>query len=150
MNRSGYTSDIGDHLEYGRWRGQVASSIKSKRGQAFLKELASAMDAMPEKVLIKNNLVDDSGNCCTIGVICKKRNIDTKEVDCSDPESVGGIVGISKQMAAEIEYWNDEVGEDLVNTGTESNPSWKWVDETPQERWKRMREWVEKHIKKDQ
>jgi len=50
MTRHGYVDDSEDTLAYGRWRAQVQSAIRGKRGQAFLKELAAAMDAMPEKL----------------------------------------------------------------------------------------------------
>lgn len=48
MSRSGYSND-GENIAM--WRGQVASAIRGKRGQAFLRELVEALDAMPEKRL---------------------------------------------------------------------------------------------------
>jgi hypothetical protein len=39
-----------------RWQGVVKSAIRGKKGQAFLKELLSALDAMPEKKLIAEEL----------------------------------------------------------------------------------------------
>lgn len=80
MSRSGYTDDYDeDPLANGRWRAQVKSAIRGKRGQAFLRELADAMDAMPEKVLIAEELVDADGDACAIGVVCKARGIDTSK-----------------------------------------------------------------------
>lgn len=143
MSRSGY-NDCDDVLAIGRWRAQVASAIRGKRGQAFLRELAAAMDAMPEKSLIANELIDEDGNCCTIGVICKLRNIDTSNVDATDPEQVGSLVGIAKQLASEIEYENDEFWKYERIPATSA---WNRVDETNEERWQRMRRWVEKNIK---
>lgn len=134
MSRSGYTDDCcEDPLMYGRWRAQVLSAIRGARGQAFLRELAAAMDAMPEKVLIANELVDEHGDCCTIGVVCKSRGLDVSKVDYDEPEEVGALVGIARQMAAEIEYENDEGF---------------YYDESPEHRWQRMRKWVESHIRK--
>ena len=131
MSRSGYTDDCDDILQYGRWQGQLKSAIRGKRGQAFLRELADAMDAMPEKVLIANELINAEGDCCTIGVVCKSRGIDVSAIDHEEPEQVGGAVGIARQLAAEIEYENDD----------------EWpCDETPEHRWKRMRKWVERHL----
>ena len=130
MSRSGYTDDC-ENLEL--YRATVERSIAGKRGQAFLRELATAMDAMPEKVLISDQLVDKDGDCCTIGVICESRGIDTSEVDYDDPQSVGDAVGISRSMAAEIEFMNDD----------------EWYgynSETPEKRWVRMRKWVEKNL----
>jgi hypothetical protein len=56
MSRSGYSDDCEDVLAWGRWRGRVASAIRGKRGQAFLKELLAALDALPEKRLVANDL----------------------------------------------------------------------------------------------
>lgn len=134
MSRSGYVNEL-DPLDLGRWRAQVKSAIRGKRGQEFLRELAVAMDAMPEKVLIASELVNDDGDCCTIGVVCKARGLDVSKVDPEAPEQVGALVGIARQMAAEIEFENDDNG-------------WHYGrgQETPQERWQRMRKWVDKNL----
>lgn len=127
MSRSGYSEDCDDiHL----YRATVERAIRGKRGQVFLKELAAAMDAMLEKRLIRSELIEESGSVCTIGVVCKARGLDVSNVDVEDTEAVGELVGISKSMAAEIEFENDEVRE----------------HETPEERWVRMRKWVDKNL----
>lgn len=136
MSRSGYVDYCDDPLQLGRWRAQVKSAIRGRRGQAFLRELAKEMDAMPEKVLIADELINAEGDCCTIGVVCKARNVDVSNVDYDDPEAVGATVDIARQLAAEIEYENDE------------NGPWNG-SETPKERWQRMRKWVDKHLKSE-
>ena len=155
MSRSGYVDDVEDNLAAGRWKAQVKSAIRGKRGQAFLRELAAAMDAMPVKELIANELVSAEGQCCTIGVVCKARGVDVSAVDPEEPEQVAVAVGISHQMAAEIEYLNDELGyryekvvEEKPADGPHWHPGFRWdrVDEDPAERWKRMRAWVEKQL----
>lgn len=132
MSRHGYSDDL-DVLDLGRYRGQVKSAIRGKRGQAFLRELAAAMDAMPEKALIAEELIDDEGQCCTIGVVCKARGIDVSKIDHEEPEQVGAAVGIARQLAAEIEYENDDGG-------------WR---ETDEQRWQRMRRWVDSQLLKE-
>jgi hypothetical protein len=144
MSRSGYTDDNDDPLATGRWRAQVNSAIRGKRGQSFLRELAAAMDAMPEKVLITDELIDEHGDCCTIGVVCKNRSIDIGGIDYNEPEEIANAVGIAKQLVAEIEYENDECGVRFERIpGT-----WDWDKkvETPEERWQRMRRWVQSKI----
>ena len=129
MSRSGYSDDC----EYmGLYRGAVDRAFAGKRGQSFLKELADAMDAMPEKKLISDELITSNGEMCTIGVVCKARGIDVSGVDVEDAECVGKLVGIARSMAAEIEYMNDEQGK---------------YDETPENRWTRMRKWIQSEIK---
>lgn len=132
MSRSGYVDDL-DQQTLNLYRGTVARSIRGKRGQAFLRELADAMDAMPEKVLIAEELINAEGDCCTIGVLCKSRGLDVGKIDYSDPESVGDAVGIARCLAAEIEFEND-------------GDFW-FSNETPEQRWERMRRWVDRNLK---
>ena len=130
MSRSGYTDDGEDGLALGRWRAQVRSAIRGKRGQAFLKELIDALDAMDVKALIAEELVATDGAVCAIGAVCKARGLDVRGVDYDSPEDVAATVGIASQMVAEIEYENDE-------------GAWK---ETDEQRWDRMRRWAESNI----
>jgi hypothetical protein len=130
MSRSGYSDDY-EHMNI--YRATVERSINGKRGQAFLRELASAMDDMPVKRLISNELVTEQGDVCAIGVVCKKRGLDAN-IDVEDRDQVARLVGISPSMAAEIEFENDE-----------GYPAYK---ETPEEKWTRMRKWVDEQIRK--
>lgn len=132
MSRSGYVDDFDDPLVLGRYRQAVKRAIEGRRGQAFLRELADAMDAMPEKALIADELIDSEGSCCAIGVVCQSRGIDVSAVDPSCPASVGELVGIAKSMAAEIEFENDQ--------------DFYFCDESPERRWERMRKWVDDQL----
>lgn len=144
MSRHGYTDYIEDELAAGRWKGRVKSAIRGKRGQAFLKDLAAAMDEMPVKELIREELIDEDGQCCTIGVVCKARGLDVSRVDYEDSDAVGKLVDIAGPMAAEIEYWNDDGGD---RWGPDASGKWGTIYETDAERWARMREWVAKQIR---
>lgn len=123
MSRSNYVEDY-DHMNL--YRSAVERAIKGKRGQAFLKELAASLDAMPDKRLISYELISKTGEVCAIGAYCKAKGIDVRGVDVEDPDMIGRLVGISRSMAAEIEYENDEVSE----------------SQTPEQRWIRMRKWI--------
>jgi hypothetical protein len=57
MSRSGYCEDMDDQWAHIRWRGAVTSAIRGRRGQAFLREMLAALDAMPEKRLVAGALV---------------------------------------------------------------------------------------------
>ncbi len=132
MSRSGYSDDY-DSNYANLYRGIVDRAFKGKRGYAFLVELAKAMDETPKENqrLIAHDLVRKDGEVCAIGVVCKARGLDVSKVDIEDAESVGKAVGISRSMAAEIEYMNDEFGR---------------TNETPEERWIRMRKWIQECI----
>lgn len=129
MSRSGYNDDCGG-WDLIRWRGAVSSALKGKRGQAFLVELRDALDAMPDKRLIADSLQAE-GEFCTIGVVGAKRGVDMAVLDPDDREAVGEAFGISPAMASEIVFMNDEGS---------------WQAETPEQRWQRMRKWVESNI----
>ena len=139
MSRSGYSTDL-DEAALNLYRGNVERAIKGKRGQAFLQELARALDEMPEKKLIVGDLVSEDGSVCAIGAVCKARSLDVSKVDKYDPQEVGDLVGIARPLAAEIEYLNDER---LVYNPRQVG----WIQETPEMRWQRMREWVQDQLK---
>jgi hypothetical protein len=130
MSRSGYTEDFENWATI-MYRGQVASAIRGKRGQAFLQELAEALDAMPSKRLIPNELKQE-GEVCTLGAIGVKRGITLEALDPEDPDTLAEKFGIAQQLIREIEWENDEGG----------------YDRNPEERWERMRRWVASKIKK--
>ncbi len=132
MSRSGY-NDSGDieAWDWIRWRGAVTSAMRGRRGQAFLRETLAALDAMPAKKLIAEEL-DSEGAVCTLGAVGKARGLDMSILDPQDRETVADVFGIPFSMLCEIVYENDE-GACTV--------------ETPEQRWRRMRRWVEAGIR---
>lgn len=142
MGRAGYTDDIGSQEEqwaHIRWRGQVASAIRGKRGQAFLRELVEALDAMPEKRLI-SNVLEHAGNVCAIGSVGVKRGIDMTVLDPEDPGPIAASFGIAEQLVREIEYENDE-----AYFGWDAKAG--KCTFTPEGRWKHMRAWAAAHLR---
>lgn len=125
MSRSGYSDDCGDDLGLGRWRGQVASVIRGRRGQAFLIELLEALDAMPEKRLIAGDLQRE-GNVCAIGALGVKRGIIMDDLDPKDYDTIADKFGIAHQLVQEIEFMNDDA----------------YSHVTPEVRWQGLREWT--------
>ena len=136
MSRSGYTDDDGsyDQWEVIRWRGAVESAIRGKRGQKTLKAILSAMDSLPAKRLIQNDLQSKTGtgDFCTLGVLGKARGINMDSIDPYNRNSVAAAFQIAPALASEIFYENDE--------GC-------WDEETPEQRFCRMRRWVTSHIR---
>ena len=128
MSRSGYSDDL-EILSLGRWRGQVASAIRGKRGQALLRETLAALDVMPVKELITNEL-EFAGQFCTLGVVGAARGIDMQGLDPEEYNWVAEKFDIAHQLVQEIVYLNDECGQ----------------DETSAQRWVRMRQWVASEI----
>jgi hypothetical protein len=133
VSRSGYSDDCENLALY---RGAVRSAISGKRGQAFLREMATALDAMPEKALVAGDIIASDGSCCAIGAVALARGKgpdDVAGLESEDPGEVAMFFGVARAMAAEIEYENDECG------------PWGAV-ETPEQRWIRMRAWVDEQL----
>ena len=135
MSRSGYSDEIDDQQQFAMYRGRVTSATRGKRGQAFFKALAEAMDAMPGKVLIANELQNPSGNVCAIGALGAARGIDMSVLDPDDSYAVAATFNIAEVLARETVYMNDE--------GTCNSA------ESPSARWERMRGWISSQINAD-
>ncbi|MES3011973.1 MAG: hypothetical protein V4738_14385 [Pseudomonadota bacterium] len=167
MSRSGYIEDGDDDpLAHGRWRQAVKRSLEGKRGQALLRELVEALDAMPEKVLYPGSFATAEGEFCTLGVLGAKRGTkmdDLGDEDDCDPDEVGKRFGIAPAMAAEIMYMNDEyavgmqksVDVEICGPMRPYYPEFRlhrksvsiYNERHPQERWQKMRQWALENIK---
>jgi hypothetical protein len=134
MSRSGYVDDWdGSEWDLIRWRGAVASAIRGKRGQALLRELRAALDAMADKRLIREELIDAEGGVCALGCLGVKRGIPNLEsIDATDYFALANTFGVSPKLIQEIEWENDEA------------PS--GGNDPDAKRWEWMRKWVERHI----
>jgi hypothetical protein len=144
MRRSGYSDDYDDQWQNIMWRGAVASAIRGKRGQAFFKEMLAALDALPVKRLVANELeapdlivcshwgLFETKSVCAIGAVGKTRGVDMSDLDPEDYEFVAHKFGIARAMAQEVVYVNDEDGP---------------YKETPEARFARVRKWVEGKIR---
>lgn len=130
MSRSGYSDDL-DNWTLIKWRGQVSSAIRGKRGQQLLRDLAVSLDAMPQKRLIAREFVTADGEACALGVVAQYRGVVITDVDpYDDHHEVAERLNIAHQLMQEIEFMNDEAQERA----------------TPEQRWQFMRDWVQKQI----
>lgn len=146
MSRSGYTDDYDmENWSFNMWRGAVTSALRGKRGQSFLIEMLTALEALPVKRLVSEELVETDWvsfshwgeypveSVCAIGAVGKKRGRidDMRKIDPEDYYSVSHMFGIAQAMAQEIVWINDEGGN---------------YQETPEERYVRVHGWVRRHI----
>lgn len=135
MGRSGYSDDC-DEWALIRWRGAVASSIRGSRGQAFLKEMLSALDNLPEKRLIKGKLASTSGEVCALGSVGLYRGMDLEKLqnfEVDFREKVASLFNIPDALAGEIQFINDD--------------DFSYDQETPEKRFERVRAWIVENIK---
>lgn len=133
MGRSGYTEDYDEQYPnaLALYRSAVNNAINGKRGQAFLRELIEALDAMPERVLTDSELRAPGGEVCALGSVGVRRGIALDALNPEDHDGLSKVFGISRSMVQEIEFENDE--------GV-------WAEETPESRWIRMRAWAVKNL----
>jgi hypothetical protein len=129
VSRAGYSEDL-DQWSLIRWRGAVMSAIRGKRGQALLREMLAALDAMSDKRLIVRELITEQGDVCALGSVGHARGMEMSKLDPEEYESIAVAFALPEALVREIEYLNDECG-------------WK---ETPEQRWARMRAWVAAQI----
>jgi hypothetical protein len=136
MSRSGYSDDFDNNWVFIIWRGAVKSAIRGKRGQAFLREMLAALDALPYPALIANDIirpgVAEPSEVCAIGAVAQKRRLDVSELDPDDYEGVAMTFGVAPALAREIVDLNDEL-----------------YHKTPEERFQFMRRWVIKNLKEE-
>lgn len=135
MSRCGYSDDL-DERDLAMWRGRVASAIRGKRGQSLLKELLAALDAMPEKRLIREELVSAEGEVCLLGAGGRRLGIEEiGKIDPEDHDALAKKFNVATCMIQEIEFVNDD---------------WPFAGETPEQRFARVRRWLVEHIKSEQ
>ena len=106
MSRCGYSEDL-EPLDLGRWRGRVASAIRGARGQQLLRDALAALDALPDKRLIAEEL-RAANQVCTLGAVLVAKGIDPEKYDPEDHEGLGKVLNIAPCLVREIEYLNDE------------------------------------------
>lgn len=132
MSRHGYSDDL-DQRDLAMWRGRVMSAIRGKRGQRLLTDLRDALDAMPEKRLIREELVTTDGDVCSLGSVGMKRQVELANIYPGDHDTLAKMFDVAECLIQEVEYENDDGG------------NWR---ETPENRWERMRKWCDRHIAK--
>ena len=124
-------NDDATNWELIRQAGALAQAIRGKHGQAFLRELLAALEALPVKELIDAQLYDAAGNVCALGAVVKSRGLDLPADEF--PEQTADALNITNTLAKEIVYQNDEVA--------------FWRDDTPSQRYNRVLHWVRENIK---
>ena len=129
MSRSRYSDYVDDHLAVGRWRAQVNSAIRGKRGQLFFRNLVIALAVMPKKRLVTSVLQNEDGEVCVLGAALKHAGKEcpvSEDEDDFDRDWTATQLDIAIQLVQEAVYENDERG---------------W-NETPEDRWARMQRWA--------
>lgn len=166
MGRSGYIEDgdcdsTEDFLRMCGWNANVRRCIAGRTGQAFMWELYHALEALPEHRLIQGAL-EDHGAYCSLGAVALARGQEIPaELKASEAEeeeddyelqerysAMGCFLGIKDMLAREIMYQNDDADTlHYVEGPPRRNHGEPLREETPEERWQRVRGWVVRKLK---
>lgn len=129
MSRSGYSDDC-ENVQL--WRQAVKRATNGYFGQHLLTKLRDALDAMPVKRLIAGDIKNSRGEVCALGALDPNApSYDDDEYGHRD--KLAAHFKVAPALAAEIVYMNDEY-------------DWRTAGETPEQRWTRMRAWVQTQI----
>lgn len=152
MSRSGYSDDCdGESWSLAMWRGTISNATRGKRGQRFFRDLVAALDEMPVKRLVANELQTEEGEVCALGSLGKKRAVDMSGFDMEaleddlDYRDLGAAFDIAAPLTQEVMYINDEGA--AYRSGRYVNGKWFRDEETPEECWTRVRAWAAKQIR---
>lgn len=132
MSRSNYSDDC-DGWALICWRGAVVQATRGRRGQKLLTDLLAALDAMPNKRLIADELVRD-GEVCAIGALGLARGMGEllAQLDPWEYRDIARAFDVAPALIQEIEFENDE--------------DFYCRHATPEARWAHMRQWVARRI----
>ena len=121
MSRHGlYEMDdwsVEEILQHGRYRGRVASALRGKRGQAFLRNLIAALEAMPidKRELAADSFVASDGCMCALSATLNHKGLpqpdDIDFDDCDDIDTAidhaAHYLNIAEVLAREVIWEND-------------------------------------------
>lgn len=162
MSRSGYVDDMCDQWAMICYRGAVSSAIRGRRGQAFLREMLAALDAMPEKRLISGALVFDGQPGIPWDVRPHEDVIvggDTLVTGCGESVRVGdvcamGCLGLTRSTKMDGVDAHDAptvaglfgIAEALAREIAYVNDEDGYRAESPELRFERVRKWVVENL----
>lgn len=128
--------DVDSILAYGRWERNSQATVRSKRGQASLRELEAALLALPEPRLYADTfcttLDDGTVQACVLGALALHRGLDVPdyfddELNADDQARwAANHLGLTYTLAWNLIERNDEM----------------YAKATPDERFTMMLGWI--------
>lgn len=134
------------------WRGNLHRQIRSKRGQAFLKELLAAIEVLPDKRLASGVIAKPDGPVCSLGAMALARRIASGEDPRLVLDELSSIIvddSDERWKGEEIEEWAKQ------ELACPSHLAWEipfvndygsFHSETPESRYERMVAWTRAKI----
>ena len=117
-------------LEAGRWLARVKATMTSAKGRQSLERLSAALALYEPRRLLKDRLVNESGEACALGVLAAPHLKQWYELDEADASDIADWaeehLSVSFTFAWLIQEANDET----------------FGDCTPEERYTQMSGWA--------
>lgn len=121
--------------QFALWNANCRRSLRGKAGQRELRELETALLALPEKRLIHGALQDDDGGVCAIACYAKHKGVDLSRFDAEvESDKVGIAAGMPRLVAWKVVALNDIDCGDMWGSGSGNM--------TPEKRYEKVLAWV--------
>lgn len=137
---------------YGIWMHAYGRAVKSKRGQAFLKEMKTALEVIPNHRLISSSWCEESG-VCALGAVAVKREVDATGQAWEETKATLIPVfgqGETDDLRRSSEFAVDEFGVQRTIAWEVAQENDGGVgNETSADRWQRMYDFVNSMIIQD-
>ena len=155
MARLNYSDDEDFSGQCALWQANCRRSLRGLAGQRALRDLETALLALPEPRLIRDRLWQD-GEVCAIGAYAQYKGLDIRTWDPEDEsDEVGVAAGMPRLVAWKVVEFNDidlnvvwEVADGPLNRyqATYHGGTALVRDMTPEERYQRMLAWVQRQL----
>lgn len=157
MGRSGYDDD-GDCESnyYLLYPSIVRRATNGKRGQEFFKSLTSALEALPEKRLVPNELETETGGVCALGALGRVRGVELAKLDPDNVGEVAKAFRVAETLVREVTHANDDEFrhyEKRIPLYWVPTLQDQWrvepalrIPETPEERYHRVLDWARSKV----
>ena len=153
--RLNWTDDEDHPGQFALWQANCRRSLRSRQGQAMLRELEAALLALPEKRLVAHTLATETGDVCAVGALAKYQGHDLTAFDWEyESDAVGIQLGMPRLVAWSVVAQNDiendgryEIAEGPSHNRWGSPGYSVFIATTPEERYERMLLWVQEQLR---
>lgn len=144
----GEIDDADDQRRYNLHQGVIAKQMRSRKGQAFLRELIASLEALPEKRLV-NDAVAKDGCVCGLGAIALRRRVDAGEDRDAVLADLANVEVDVRDGDEHVSEWAErELG---AQQNVASAIAWTTdADEgtiTPEQRYERVLSWAKSQVR---
>lgn len=105
--RINYSDDEIYPGQFELWQANCRRSLNGKAGQRALRDLETALLALPTKRLIADELHDVAGDVCAIGALARAKGLKPKADPGYEMEEVGVECGMPRLVAWKVVEIND-------------------------------------------